>query len=911
MSSVDAWLALADRVALLREQPHRERLVAVLARLLAMSDDRDAVAAEVEGRRDAAAVLLAEALAGSSPGAEFGYAPEPEFSDAAAGRARTAAATLARGADADPDDLVALSPDAAAVVVTELVSQARYDMLARVVVALPPHRLPVPLLLRTAAAVAPGLPARDALVQAAARTSELHLIRGLADVLGTAGAAEALVSVVEGAVEVRRQLAVRPYQWWPDDAGRRPTPPAWDEPVHTAERRPPMPRAPEPAGAEPPAAGESAGGPPPAAATPAAPPAAPGPTAPAPPPPAMPSPAMPPPAPAGPPPYGAPPAPMAPAPAAPAPATAPPAPARSRGGGLPRLRLPWRRRSATVEAEAPPIPPAPSPPADQVFRSSEPETRQSHPRLDVESDSGRPDVVVVDQPFRLTAGLQARRDKALVAAPGPAFVVGETVELELVLLFDPDSLTVADSPRARLTVSDADPSPTATFTCTARYGEDLSPQRRIGMQLLRDGQVVAVAWRTVVAVDEHDDVAAAEVPVRREGALLDLDPLVEDTPPDLVVSVCRADAGSTTFVWTAYAADPAVAVPDLPSSTTLEGDVAAFATEARRAIQFSADPAKDYLDLAGRARRIGRAVPAGIQEAVRGLVEQPGRATAPAVLLLTEELSVPWELAAFDPPLTDAWGGASPFLGAHVAVSRWPLTEHKPRPRPRPAVSVGCGAVLTADYQGVPGWGRLESAMAEADEVAALFDPPAARVKPDLWAVTDLFRGTPAGDVVHVALHGQYDAQGDQEGLVLLAPSPAGGATAQFLSPTTLENGSLESGPFVFLNACQVGTDERVLGDYGGFASTLLRIGAAGVVAPLWNVKDDVAAEVARRFYAATLAAPEPVSAAEAMRALRATYTEAGVRAGEPGLHPTLVAYQVFGHPRLRLSRPPAAPPQP
>ena len=39
----------------------------------------------------------------------------------------------------------------------------------------------------------------------------------------------------------------------------------------------------------------------------------------------------------------------------------------------------------------------------------------------------------------------------------------------------------------------------------------------------------------------------------------------------------------------------------------------------------------------------------------------------------------------------------------------------------------------------------------------------------------------------------------------------------------------LDQGPFVFLNACQVGTDERVLGDYGGFASTLLRIGATGV----------------------------------------------------------------------------------
>ena len=283
MSSVDAWLALADRVALLREQPLRERLTDLLAGLLAMSGDRSAVAADVEGRRDDAALLLGEALSrSSSDGPAFGYAPAPEFSDAAAGRARAAAASLARGADATPDDLVALSPDAAAVVVTELVSQARYDVLARVVVALPPHRLPVPLLLRTAAVVAPGLPARDALVQAAARTSELHLLRGLADVFGTVGSADAVVPVVEGTLEVRRQLAARPYQWWPDDTGRRPAPPAWDEPVHTAERRPPLPRAPE-SGSAPEPAGATAPPPPPAAAPPPPPPAAaPPPPAPAP-----------------------------------------------------------------------------------------------------------------------------------------------------------------------------------------------------------------------------------------------------------------------------------------------------------------------------------------------------------------------------------------------------------------------------------------------------------------------------------------------------------------------------------------------------------------------------------------------------------------------------------------------------
>ena len=42
----------------------------------------------------------------------------------------------------------------------------------------------------------------------------------------------------------------------------------------------------------------------------------------------------------------------------------------------------------------------------------------------------------------------------------------------------------------------------------------------------------------------------------------------------------------------------------------------------------------------------------------------------------------------------------------------------------------------------------------------------------------------------------------------------------------------------------------------------------------------------------------------EAMRAIRATYTEEGARDEDPAQHATLVAYQVFGHPRLMLTQP-------
>ena len=144
--------------------------------------------------------------------------------------------------------------------------------------------------------------------------------------------------------------------------------------------------------------------------------------------------------------------------------------------------------------------------------------------------------------------------------------------------------------------------------------------------------------------------------------------------------------------------------------------------------------------------------------------------------------------------------------------------------------------------------------------------------------------------------------------MLLAKSSTIGAPVAQFLTPAEVENGDLDHAPLVFLNVCQVGSDERVLGDYAGFASTLLRIGAAAVVAPLWNIRDDVASSVAKRFYAAALG-PDAVPVAEIVRALRATYTEKAVRAGDATLHATLVAYQVFGHPRLRLQRPRRAAP--
>ena len=59
----------------------------------------------------------------------------------------------------------------------------------------------------------------------------------------------------------------------------------------------------------------------------------------------------------------------------------------------------------------------------------------------------------------------------------------------------------------------------------------------------------------------------------------------------------------------------------------------------------------------------------------------------------------------------------------------------------------------------------------------------------------------------------------------------------------------------------------------------------------------------ARQVYAATLG-PDSVPVGEAVRRIRATYTEEAVVSGaQEGSSATLVAFQVFAHPRLRLRR--------
>ena len=156
--------------------------------------------------------------------------------------------------------------------------------------------------------------------------------------------------------------------------------------------------------------------------------------------------------------------------------------------------------------------------------------------------------------------------------------------------------------------------------------------------------------------------------------------------------------------------------------------------------------------------------------------------------------------------------------------------------------------------------------------------------------MTDCLADKPSVDLLHFAVHGSYDPNGIQDGIVLL--------DGTFLNPMDVRGAILPRHPFVFLNACQVGQGNRILGDYGGMAEAFLFARSSAVIAPLWSIEDIVAKQIAIEFYQGNSTKP-----AQYLREARARFT-----LGPVAQSATYLAYQYFGHPELRLQLPPVLP---
>jgi hypothetical protein len=285
-------------------------------------------------------------------------------------------------------------------------------------------------------------------------------------------------------------------------------------------------------------------------------------------------------------------------------------------------------------------------------------------------------------------------------------------------------------------------------------------------------------------------------------------------------------------------------------------------------------------DLKGRGRQLAASLPQEFWEALRAAAQAAGG--TPSLLLVSAEGRIPWELAVVDPPL-DA--SAPEFLSTQTVMGRWVL-GNAPLPPPHEH-ETDAMVVVTGDYEDLARWETLQAAFEERDHLQATYDAePVEATYPDVTAVLSR---DPAPSVLHLAVHGKYEPGPSHEGLVL--------TDKQWLTPNVVMAEKLAGRSFVFLNACQVGSGSDVLHQYSGMAAAFLAVGASGVIAPLWSVKDDIARDIATGFYAATMT--EGLSVGEAIRRERVAFGDESVEAPTSA---TFMAYQYFGHPTLQLT---------
>jgi CHAT domain-containing protein len=149
---------------------------------------------------------------------------------------------------------------------------------------------------------------------------------------------------------------------------------------------------------------------------------------------------------------------------------------------------------------------------------------------------------------------------------------------------------------------------------------------------------------------------------------------------------------------------------------------------------------------------------------------------------------------------------------------------------------------------------ELQASRREALAITAAF-PRARSVIGPAATERELRRSLDERGVVHVATHGIMNARNPLFSRIEMAPSE---------SSTTSDNGRLEThellglrirSQLVFLSGCETdvggawSTPFDLGEDYTTLARSFLFAGARNVIASLWRIDDEGAAELARRFY--------------------------------------------------------------
>jgi hypothetical protein len=248
------------------------------------------------------------------------------------------------------------------------------------------------------------------------------------------------------------------------------------------------------------------------------------------------------------------------------------------------------------------------------------------------------------------------------------------------------------------------------------------------------------------------------------------------------------------------------------------------------------------------------------------------------VWIQSAEPYVPWELCRLQGMAEDETVVEGEFFCEAFALTRW-----IPGIGRVPELSLSSMGLIVPDDSG------LENAERERQMVHALAGSGRAvtDIPPTYLGVRKALAGAEF-DGLHFSGHGQFPDQANPakaeielEGGKKLRPSDISGVAANLG----------RRHPVVFFNACQVGRQAPGLTGIGGWASALLRNGAAAFVGSHWEVADDLALTFASTFYAQL---DGGASVAAAAREARLAIRDAG--------DPTWLAYTVFADPGAKLA---------
>jgi hypothetical protein len=545
------------------------------------------------------------------------------------------------------------------------------------------------------------------------------------------------------------------------------------------------------------------------------------------------------------------------------------------------------KRHAKVKPEAPGRKPARRSHAGKLVRRDSNKRVQAEPNpapyatayAVVNCDS----VVVRDHEFPCEIGLgpEPAPDTNQIAVKPPEELSGQSYKVDAQVVLAGLRTTRRQKLTRTLTVSRRNQFPTFELALKSDGADPHARAGSVGCVYSILGRTIALIIKPLAIVESRADVATAEPPPPPSGGALEVPSAVD--PADLTVTIMRKVGAPSQLQWRFHSPHQV----DLPQAkdTDIGMEPLAFAQQLIDGVNRlqKSKHANVFENLRGQGRTIGDHLPGEFWEAlekVRSKID--GR---PSILFLSQEPYVPWELA-----LTDGRGaelkGPSPFLGAHVDVARWVVgsgtgPSSRPPLQPDSEVTISSLAVIAGQYGEAGSPEDLAGALDEAAKLQQRYS--AILVNASYNEVDKCLKGDPRVDLIHFATHGRFTGSTPYGGLLLL--------DAETLDSQTIRGYVLRDPTFVFLNCCQVGTSNTLLGDYAGMASAFLDAGAAGVVAALWDVPDQEAKDLALDFYAAVFEGESPSSF---LRRRRATFLSGATSA-------ISLAYLYFGHPNLSL----------